>query len=249
MGTPRIFNDLLREEAGMQAAWLPLTNTFELGDFGLVSGGVFNKIGNIRSFFPKDDSDLFEVLEGGESSLRFASDGISINRFDADGSVKEFSGLGDTSASISIDFANEDSFYVSGKLRMRQIANVESLADRLYRIAGWRSKYQVVRHVYYAENCTVISSSGAGAKVSLNGSASLLQAFESGAASTSLVRNSNEKIGIELIGERGVLGIRLFKVRWITGGVNLLSDQIRSLDHQRMEVINDDVMHPLQDDV
>lgn len=54
MGTPRTYNRLLNTQIKMFAAWLPVTNTFRLGDYGLMSGGVFHQIGHISEFLGGD---------------------------------------------------------------------------------------------------------------------------------------------------------------------------------------------------
>ena len=46
MGTARAFDRILKSELNIHAAWLPITNTFSVGDFGLISDGVFAKMGN-----------------------------------------------------------------------------------------------------------------------------------------------------------------------------------------------------------
>src|SRR5262245_66667848 len=51
MGTPQKFNDTIQEHLHAHAAWLPITNTYRLGDYGLIADGVFNKIGNIKDDF------------------------------------------------------------------------------------------------------------------------------------------------------------------------------------------------------
>ena len=51
MGTPRLFNQTLKSLLQINAAWLPVTNTFRLGDYGVMSEGVFVKIGNIETDF------------------------------------------------------------------------------------------------------------------------------------------------------------------------------------------------------
>jgi hypothetical protein len=48
MGTARDFDDILKRELNIHAAWLPVTNTFRLGDYGIVSDGVLVPMGNIK---------------------------------------------------------------------------------------------------------------------------------------------------------------------------------------------------------
>jgi hypothetical protein len=48
LGTARLFSSILHHEISAYAAWMPVTNTFRLGDYGVISDGVFVKMGNIE---------------------------------------------------------------------------------------------------------------------------------------------------------------------------------------------------------
>jgi hypothetical protein len=48
MGTARDFDILLKQELNIHAAWLPVTNTFRLGDYGMFSDGVLVKMATSR---------------------------------------------------------------------------------------------------------------------------------------------------------------------------------------------------------
>ena len=69
MGTPQKFNDIIHEHLHAHAAWLPITNTYRLGDYGLIADGVFNKIGNIKDDFGV----MFEEGAGPNANLDFVS--------------------------------------------------------------------------------------------------------------------------------------------------------------------------------
>jgi hypothetical protein len=47
VGIPKEFNSILQKHPHAHAAWLPITNTYRLGDYGLIAEDVFNKMGNI----------------------------------------------------------------------------------------------------------------------------------------------------------------------------------------------------------
>lgn len=70
MGTARHFNKILHDEIDVYAAWLPVTNNFQLGDYGVISDGVFAKLGNIDEFEVK-----FNEEDGAQSHLKFRSAG------------------------------------------------------------------------------------------------------------------------------------------------------------------------------
>jgi len=41
----REYDAILRRELGCRAAWLPVTSQVEIGDYGVISRGVFHKVG------------------------------------------------------------------------------------------------------------------------------------------------------------------------------------------------------------
>jgi hypothetical protein len=43
MGTPRLFDQTLKSQLQINAAWLPVSNIFKLGDYGVMSEGVFRE--------------------------------------------------------------------------------------------------------------------------------------------------------------------------------------------------------------
>jgi len=49
-GTAKRFSKLLHKEIDVHAAWLPISNTFRVGDYGLISDAVFATLGNIEEF-------------------------------------------------------------------------------------------------------------------------------------------------------------------------------------------------------
>ena len=76
MGTARDFDDILKQELNIHAAWFPVTHTFRLGDYGLISDGVLVKAGNIRDDFGV----TFAQAPGPNTQLDFTSRGTSIVR-------------------------------------------------------------------------------------------------------------------------------------------------------------------------
>ena len=51
MGTAQVFNQIIKDQLHVNAAWLPITNVFRLGDYGVVSDGIFTSIGNVGRDF------------------------------------------------------------------------------------------------------------------------------------------------------------------------------------------------------
>src|SRR5689334_20002581 len=106
MGTARKFNKILHSELDVHAAWVPVTNTFALGDYGVFSDGVFVKMGNIAEF-----GVTFATASGAPTRFRFRSDGVRVTKFVAGAEVPAIPQV-DLEASIRIEFSTSDSFYV-----------------------------------------------------------------------------------------------------------------------------------------
>ncbi|QFT71802.1 hypothetical protein FIU92_02075 [Ruegeria sp. THAF33] len=225
MGTPRTYNRLLNTQIKMFAAWLPVTNTFRLGDYGLMSGGVFHQIGHISEFLGGDAVGPGNTRSSDNSTtVDLKSEGTVVARTAAGVEVDAFPPAGDVDAEMKIEFTREDSFLVKAKLTREDLDNTAFLAGQLKKQSGWKLKYRVVSSLYKTEGCTVISAKRAGAEIKLGGSASALKALDAASASTEVTYSSNQDIGLEIVGEGGVMGLGLFKLRLLGGGLRVLSN-------------------------
>lgn len=216
MGTARLFDNILKEELNIHAAWLPVTNTFEIGDFGLVSDGVLVKMGNIS-----DHGVDYSEEAGPPSSLNFASEGTHIIRAVAGAQVDVLPD-GDLDAKLTIQFDQESSFLIKANLAVRQMRSLQEVARTLARSPGWENRLRVVSAVYTGKHCVILSSKGANSKIELVGKATALKQFEIGAVTAEVQRSSSEKIGLDIVGKTGVVGLALFKLNWLTGRPQLL---------------------------
>ena len=73
-GRARTAARVIRQQLRAHVAWLPLANTFQLGDFGVISGGIFTRLGNVRSLGVKfgtrrSDGPPFEFRSGGVTEV------------------------------------------------------------------------------------------------------------------------------------------------------------------------------------
>ena len=238
MGTARRFSRILHRELDVHAAWLPVTNTFRLGDYGMISDGVLVKMGNIDEFGVE-----FIPGAGPPAELRFRSDGTKVRRVVGGADVPGFP-QADLGAEIVIDFHAADSFYVSANLVSEEIQNVAQVGAALRNAGGWRRTYRVVSAVYSAEPCTMISSREANSRVTISGTADALRLLELGHAQADVTVSSEESLGLNLTGGSGVVGLRMFKLRALGGGTRLLDAQTDEQD-----LIEDVVSEDLTDDI
>src|SRR5260370_25770373 len=105
MGTARDFDDILKRELNIHAAWHAVTNTFKLGDYGIGSDGVLVSMGNIKADFGVN----FTQAPGPNTQLNFASKGTSMVRVAGGATVQQFPGS-DVDAKLTVEFKRERSF-------------------------------------------------------------------------------------------------------------------------------------------
>jgi hypothetical protein len=216
MGTASLFDDILKQELNIHAAWLPITNTFEIGDYGVVSDGVLVKMGNIRAFGVGWTPDA-----GPPATLNFASDDTTMVRAVGNATVQAFPEQ-DIDASLTIEFRRESSFVVKAALTVSEMQDRAAVADKLSQVQQWKSRYRVVSAIHVGQHCTIISSKGANSKITLSGKANTLKQLGLAGASAGIEVSSAERIGLNIVGETGVVGLSLFKLRWLVGGVDIL---------------------------
>jgi hypothetical protein len=68
VGTPRDFDQFLKQELNIRAVWLPSINTFRPGDNRVISDGVLLRVGKIAD----DLGSSFDQARGPASGMRIA---------------------------------------------------------------------------------------------------------------------------------------------------------------------------------
>lgn len=235
MGIPKQFNDIIQKHINVHAAWLPVTNTFELGDYGIVSDGVFTKMGNVKEF-----TNVARPGKGPDASLDFTSANTTVIKFAAGSQVDVIPG-GAIDAKITFKFEKERSFLVKAPvISVSTIENVNEVANKLRDAKGWRRKWKVVYQTYHALDPVIVSTISAGTEVTFSGDASALKSMKIGNASVNL--NTTKELGLNIHGKAGVIGLGLFKLKLIGGGTEFLSTEekkkpaeIDYLDKQSLE--------------
>src|SRR5262249_39678944 len=157
------FDEILKSQLNVHAAWLPITNTFKVGDYGAVSDGVFVKAGNIKSDFGV----AFEHALGPNSTLNFTSKGTNVLRAVGEAQVDAFP-ESDVDAKFSVEFSQEKSFLLKAILGLLEMQNINSVAQALYNKPEWHHRFRVVSAVYTARDCALISSAAKNSKIELS---------------------------------------------------------------------------------
>lgn len=209
MGLASDFNKEVHKHITVHAAWLPVTNTFAVGDFGVISDGVFVKMGNVATDFGVQ----FQTQAGQQSSLDFKSDSVRLFRFAAGASVNAFPD-NPIEAKLKIEFGKEKSFFVKAMLTVTAMESVFDVARRLAVIPQWNEgKFKVVSAAFTGQNCVVLSSTGKNAVIEIDGKADALKKLELGNLDAGLSFTSKSNLGLEILGQTGVVALRLFQVK------------------------------------
>jgi hypothetical protein len=237
VGTASLFSKILHKEIDVHAAWMPVANNFQLGDYGVISDGVFVKMGNISEY---DVS--FVAAVAPPIQLKFRSAGTRVRRF-AGGAEITAMPPADIDAKLVVEFDAADSFYLDAHLTAEAIENLAQVGRKLRDAAGWKRKYRVVHSTYTGQNCTILSSRSANSKVEISGKASALQQLELGHADVGLTVSGAVSAGLEVVGETGVVGLRMFKLQPLGGGPDFLDtdDQDEDLVEESAGDLDDDI--------
>ncbi len=238
MGTASLFSKILHHEIGVHAAWLPVANNFQLGDYGVISDGVLVKMGNIAEYGVSFAAAATPPIE-----LKFRSAGTRVRRF-AGGAEITALPPADIDAKLVVEFDAADSFYLHAHLTAEAVENLAQVGRKLRDADGWKRKYRVVHSTYTGQNCTILSSRHANSKVEISGKASALQQLELGHADAGLTVSGDDSAGLDVVGATGVVGLRLFKLRALGGGTRVLAP-----DDQDEDLVEQETAGELADDV
>lgn len=216
MGIPNQFNDIIQKHLNVNAAWLPVTNNFKLGDYGIISDGVFVKMGNIDEYGVS-----FIQAEGPEASIDFTSANTRVLKF-AGGAEVTAIPAGAVDAKITIRFENEKSFLVKAPvIKMSEIQNVTQVAGQLKNKNQWEKKWKVVYRVFNALDSLIVSTISGGTELTLSGNAEALNNMKVGSASVDL--STTKELGLKILGKSGIIGLGLFKLKIFGGDPKFLA--------------------------
>lgn len=238
MKTPEQFNQIIKRHLNVFAAWMPIVNNYKLGDYGIISEGVFVKLGNIT-----DDFQLtFTEGSGSEASIDFTSEGARVIKLVGNAEVPVIQ-AGEVNAQVEIEFSKEKSFLVkSPTITVKTIENINQLADKLKETKKWDGQWKVVHAVYHALDAVIVSTLASGTKLNFSGEASALGQLKLGSAGVNI--NTNKTLGLNINGKNGPLGLGLFRVKSkIFGGmkVDILGDEIEDEDEVAIIMKPEDV--------
>lgn len=207
MGLPNQFNDIIKQNLNVFAAWMPIVNNYKLGDYGVIADGVFAKLGNI--------TDDFQVAiskgSGPTGSIDFTSEGARLIKL-AGGTEVNVIPAAEANASVEIEFSKEKSFLIkSPEITVTTMDNVNEVANKLKETGTWDGKWKVVYQVYNAIDPVIVSTIDAGTKLNFNGDATALGQMKLGSLGVNI--GTNKALGLNINGKNGAIGLGLFRIK------------------------------------
>lgn len=223
MDTDGLYDRLLRDALGCRAVWPPVLTPVGLGDFGVVDGGVFRRLGNVAEFGLD-----FAVEHGPPSRLDLHSADARLIRLAGDVALP----VDGVAAGVRVEFARSDGFVLKcARVELAQIADLGALARRLlgartpdgrrWRPLAWRLVWQL----YAGRDVLFLAARSAGSHVELHGRG----AGPSLRGGAGLTAARSVGLGVEVVGDSGPIGLGLARVR-LVGGVQFFSGEDDSGD-------------------
>lgn len=209
----RSLGRVMRNNFRLHVAWLPLTTTFRLGDYGRWRGGVFLPLGNVVDDFGV----TIEEVEGETIALDFVSEGVVLADVDVAGKAKaDKTASGEVGLKIAAK-ASKSFVIKAPELTSSRVGNVAAIAAKLDRMRRrddgprWFSKYKMVTEVFSGENVTILATLEANTTIELRGRAGTSRDLLDGGVETAV--SADKSLGISFVGARGPVGLRLVRVR------------------------------------
>jgi hypothetical protein len=204
------FNNAIHQQLRAYAAWIPIVNTYKIGDYGFFEGGVFQSIGNVKEKYPEIN---LKIDSGAPAEIDFTSSNVRTLKLDASGNaVTSFAALGNAEASLKFVFEGDNSNLIKAELTSEELKNVDEVASVLANKREWRNKFSVVSKIYKGEHCVIICSREAGTEVQINATADVLKQIEGGKVQGGFDLKTNKNSVFKAIGESGVVALSLFKL-------------------------------------
>jgi hypothetical protein len=236
MGIASKLEGILQKQIKCHAAWLPLANSFALGDYGLISGGVFTKMGSVKEF-----GGSWGEEQSPSVKLDFVSAGTTVTNFVGEAEVKALPKLA-ANASVRYKFEEAESFLLrASTVRVNSISNLNALMKSLKSKGDWEKRFSVVRQVWLAEDAAVLCTLKAGTEVTFSGDVPALEQLSIGKADVSLSIATSQELGLKLVGKTGVIGLGFAKFGFF-GDVKTLAVAPAATDGQLESVADEGVL-------
>lgn len=215
---------VIRQQLRAHVAWLPLANNFQLGDFGVISSGIFTRLGNVRNLGCK-----FAVRSTAGAPFEFRSGGTTEVTIEADAKGQLAAGV-DAEAGLRISFASAESLYLrASEIMVHEIDELIPVASVLRNHSQWRLRYRVIHRLWVGTDAVFITSAETDACIELRGSAEAIHGVQQGRVKLDLKVHNKTNVGLDLIGHTGPIALGLFRVRLVGGDPELLDFSVGAM--------------------
>ncbi|MBL9106699.1 MAG: peptidoglycan-binding protein [Myxococcales bacterium] len=249
MSTGSKFSQFLKTQIDCRAVWPPVVTPIALGDYGVVVGDNFQKLGHVSDF-----GVTLEVERGEATSLNVSSSGVRATRLAAGAPVHGFGGLGQVQARLALEFSAADAFVLKcRRLERAQIRNLGAIGRQLGRARArdgqtWRHlPWRIVWQLYTGHDVVCLANRSAGTRVEFSGEAHALQQLEGGTMSAGVGFQSSHGLALEVLGQTGPVGLGLARVKYIGGGIAFFSSGADEDDDEAIERVDADEPAPAAD--
>lgn len=211
MTLARRYNALFKRNLQHFAAWSPLVDSYDVGDYGVFRRGVFQRLGSIREF-------------GVDPGARPSATKVSFSYATTGTTVVSGAGAGQpavasrASGALELAFQGSDALYVrAGELRVMEMPSVDAVAHALLRTHDasgrqWRPAWRIVRKVYTATDPVILASTEERTTFALSGSAQALAMLGGGRGSADITVRSNRANTLQITSGTGPIALDLFRV-------------------------------------
>ena len=238
MSLAKNFQKQHHAQVKIHAAWLPVANTFEIGTYGIVEGGVLRPLGHITGDFGVE---VGEIKPGGSSKFAFSSAGVTTIKTVAGAQVDSFPDVGELEAKLTFSFKDKDSVVLKApEITHDSMVSIRTVAKKLAAQDDWRRTFRVVSGTYRADDSIILLASEAETKIAFNAKVSALKAIQGGSGTVDFELSSSSERSLHFIGKSGVIGLALFKLNWLNR-VDVLAEAEELDVETDWEELSDDI--------
>ena len=184
------------------ANWPP-GQPLELGDYGIVKGSMFMRMGNISEF----KIPFTTRVDQTKDPMHFESSGSVKVVFKAKGSATA-GGLMNTKAGFQINFSNKKAtFFNAAKCAVNSIESKAVLGKVILRLKDegkWDKQHAIITEIVTAGSTTIIISKEKSASISIEAKSDSVKTIDLADASIGLNSTSEEGIGFNTIAKDGL---------------------------------------------
>lgn len=225
MSLAKNFQKQLHAQLKIHAAWMPVANTFQIGTYGLVEGGVLRPLGHVSNDFGVTIGPTLTSPSTGPCT--FESKGVQTVRTVAGAKVDAFPDLGTVDAKLTFRFESRDSvLFRAAALEHEHMSSVVNVANQLKENADWSKRFRVVSGLYSAAASVVLLASEANTEIAFDANVAALKAIEAGDAKLDFGVSTSSERCFRSVGKKGVIGLSLFRIG-LFGGLKLLNTDLQ----------------------